>query len=100
MMPARLHVAAMTAEERAKHALRKRLGDPSMRPSCCGPRPESFQEGVKVEDIEELSGILERTSTISMGYSPFYCCKVCGQEWYQDWEQLEFGGRTHVRKAT
>jgi hypothetical protein len=43
---------------------------------------------------------LERTSTINGGYSPFFCCKACGQEWYEDWEQLKFGGNTRIRKAT
>ena len=100
MLPARLQVAVMAAKERANHALRKKLGDPAKRSSCCGSRPDSFPEGRKVEDIAELKAILERTSTIFMGYCPFYCCKVCGQEWFQDWEQIKFGGYIHVRKAT
>lgn len=99
MLPARLHLASMAADEEANHALRKRLGDPEKRQACCEPRPDSFPQGLKVEDIAELREILELTSSIMAGHCPYYCCRVCGQEWFQDWEQLKFGGYIHVRKA-
>jgi hypothetical protein len=53
-----------------------------------------------VASIPELVPLLERTSSINGGYSPFFCCKICGQEWYEDFEPLKFGANICVRKAT
>jgi hypothetical protein len=52
-----------------------------------------------VSSIPDLVQLLERTSTINGGYSPFFCCRVCGQEWYEDFEPQKFGGDIYVRKA-
>jgi hypothetical protein len=99
MIPARVKVAKSAALQRVRHALRRRPGNASKRPQCCGPRPSSYPVNQKVSSIADLSQVLERTSTINGGYSPFFCCRICGQEWYEDWEQLKFGGNTCVRKA-
>jgi hypothetical protein len=98
-IPARLHIAKSAAFQRIRHTVRRRLGDASKRAQCCGPRPVSYPLNQRISSIPELLPLLERTSTINAGYSPFFCCKVCGQEWYEDWEQLKFGGNTYVRKA-
>ena len=99
MVPARVHIAKSALLQRIRHAARKRFGDASKRPQCCGPRPAAYPVNQNVASIPELSALLARTSTINGGYSPFFCCKVCGQEWYEDWEQLKFGGNTCVRKV-
>jgi hypothetical protein len=99
MIPALAVVASSIAVQQARHALRRRLGDPSKRAECCGPRPASYPVDQRVSSIPDLASLLERTSTVNGGYSPFFCCKVCGQEWYEDYEQLKFGGIICVRKA-
>jgi hypothetical protein len=99
MTPAYLHVAGIQAIARARHVFRRRLGDPSRRDECCGPRPDSFPKGMTVAKIPELRDILEQTSTFGRIW-PWYCCRVCGQEWFEDFESYGHGGWEHVRKAT
>ena len=99
MIPARIHIAKSTIVHRIRHRVRKRVGDASRRAQCCGLRPALYGVNQKVSSIPGLSLLLERTSTINGGYSPFFCCRVCGQEWYEDWEQLKFGGKTCLRNA-
>jgi hypothetical protein len=99
MIPALVVIGTNMAFQQTRHALRRRLGDPSKRAECCGPRPASYPVNQKVSSIPDLAPLLERTSTVNGGYSPFFCCRVCGQEWYEDYEQLEFGGNIYVRKA-
>jgi hypothetical protein len=100
MLPGFLHINARAIAHRVKRSLRNRGGDLAKRSACCGPRQESFPEGRRVEDIDELKHILKPTGYLGIEYYPAYRCQVCGQEWFQDWEQLKFGGYIHVRKAT
>jgi hypothetical protein len=100
MLPGRLDIAAREAATRIKHDRLNTGGDPAKRAGCCGPRPDSFAEGSHVADIPELKDILKSTGFLGNAYFPAYRCTVCGQEWFQDWEQLKFGGYIHVRKAT
>ena len=99
MLPGRLHMAAMQIKHRIRHSRLNVGGDPTKRGVCCGPRPDSFPEGKSVADIPELRDVLMQTGYLLSEYYPAYRCKVCGQEWFRDWEQLKFGGYTHVRKA-
>lgn len=99
LLPAWLHLLARQVRHRVEHSRLNKGGDPGRRGTCCGPRLESFPEGMKVSDIPELSGILKPTGYLLNEYYPAYRCEVCGQEWFQDWEQLKFGGYIHVRKA-
>jgi hypothetical protein len=100
MIPARFHIAKSAAIRSVRHVARRRLGDSSRRVQCCGPRPATYPVNHKVASIPELVPLLERTSSINGGYSPFFCCKICGQEWYEDFEPLKFGANICVRKAT
>lgn len=100
MLPARLHLATRRIGHRIKHSRLNTGGDPTRRGVCCGPRLESFPEGRTVADIPELRDILKPTGYLLSEYYPAYRCEVCGQEWFQDWDQLKGGGYIHVRKAT
>jgi len=99
MIPALVVIVTSAALQQARHALRRRLGDPSKRAECCGTRPASYPLNQRVSSIPALASLLERTSTVNGGYSPFFCCTVCGQEWYEDYEQREFAGNIYVRKS-
>jgi hypothetical protein len=99
MVPAYLHVGAMGVAARVRHAMRRKIGDPSKRSECCGPRPEAFPKGMTVESIPQLEPILEQTTTFGHMW-PWYCCRICGQEWFQDIEMYGHGGLEYVRKAT
>jgi hypothetical protein len=99
MIPALVVTVSSALLEEARHALRPRLGDPSKRAECCGKRPASYPVNQRVSSIPDLASLLERTSTIYRGFVPFFCCKVCGQEWYEDYEPLDFGANIYVRKA-
>ena len=100
LLPAQAAVLDANAKEQAAHATRRKLGNPEKRSLCCGPRPESFAIGLQVKDIPELRDILEQTSSFWRGLVPFYCCKACGQEWWQTWEPQKSGGEIRVLKAT
>lgn len=100
MLPGLVDLRAREARHRREHDRLNFGGDPNKREVCCGPRPESFLEGQKVADIPELASILKSTGYLMNEYFPAYRCGVCGQEWFQDWEQQKFGGLIHVRKAT
>jgi hypothetical protein len=100
LLPARLRVALMIARETSRHAEREKLGNVAKREECCGLRPRSFPDNSRVETIPELKTLLRRTSTINAGYSPYYCCTVCGQEWYESFIPEKFGGTVVVCKAT
>jgi hypothetical protein len=82
MLPARAHIAAMNAERKARIAARMRLGDPSEREACCGPRHDRFEKGRAVGQIPELSALLEPT-TGNLGFEAWFACRICGQEWIE-----------------
>jgi len=99
MLPGYVHVSLLTAAETIRHGIRKRVGDSSKRPQCCALRPSEYPRNFKVEAIEELRAILQRTSTVQLGFAPFFGCTICGQEWYEDFIPEKFGGAVVVRKA-
>ena len=100
MLPAIAHIWLREARNRREHNRLNVGGDPKKRSTCCGRRPDSFPEGKKVTDIPELADLLKPTGYLSNEYYPAYRCRVCAQEWFQDFEPLKFGGLIHVRKAS
>ena len=99
MLPGLIHVRAREVRHLREHDRLNTGGDPGKRAACCGPRPESFPEGQTVPDIPELAPILKSTGYLANEYFPAYRCRICGEEWFQDWEQQKFGGLIHVRKV-
>jgi hypothetical protein len=101
MLPAYAIVAVMAIREKLRHATRKRIGDSTKRGGCCAPLPEAYPLGKRPEEIPDLATKLELVSTINTGYTRWFGCRVCGQEWREDEEGGgNYGGYPHVKKAT
>ena len=100
MLPAYAHVATMLARERARHALRKRLGNSAKRAQCCGPMCTIYPLGQAVKGIPELAAKLEQVSELNFGDTRWFSCRVCGQEWREDYECVGKVEKPHVRKST
>ena len=88
------------ARERVRFLFRRRLGDAGLRSSCCGPLPAEYDEGLPVARIGELAGKTELVATMNTGYSFWYGCRVCGQEWIQQHIGSGHGEVPHVVKAS
>lgn len=101
MLPAYAHVAIMLVRERSRHALRRRLGDSANRAQCCGPMCTIYPLGQAVKEIPELATKLEQVSELNFGYTRWFSCRACGQEWREDFESVgNHSEDPHVRKAT
>ena len=101
MIPAYLHVATLGVRERFAHATRRRIGDPRQRANCCAKLPESYSLGVHIGSIADLAPQLEQVSSINNGFTRFFDCHICDQEWREDFESVGNNAEDpHVRKAT
>ena len=85
--------------ERVLFSFRKKMGDPRQRGRCCGPLPNEFGTGKSLNDIPELAGKTEQVCSTNTGYSWWYACRVCGQEWIQDHISRGHTEVPHVHKA-
>lgn len=92
MVPAYVAVSIGVLSEKVKHAGRRRIGNKKLRAICCDENPSRFPDGTAANDVPAMKDKLERTSTVFAGYCPVYCCRVCGQEWIEEWEQQGFDG--------
>lgn len=81
-----------------RRCARQPCGNPAMRASCCGPRPEVYPENRLPEDIPDLAAILQSAGSGWGGYIRFYDCTVCGQEWMLDWLPARHGGTRQLKK--
>jgi hypothetical protein len=90
---------ARIAEEERKRAALPRAGDPAKRVECCDLRPNSYGRTRTVSDVSELKDILQARGTGLLGWTHYFQCKVCGQEWMEDWHQEKFGGDYEVKKV-
>ncbi len=90
--------ARLSKEERNRDAL-PRVGDPAKRAECCGLRPDSYGRKPLVKDIPELKDILQARGTSMLGWVHFFQCKVCGQEWMEEWHQEKSGSDYEVKKV-
>ena len=95
MTPAYAAISVSLAREKIKHAARRRIGNAALQPTCCDENPSRFSDGTTAKSLPAMQDKLERTSVLFAGYCPVYCCRVCGQEWIEEWEQERFGG-THT----
>lgn len=99
LLPGYLHVIALSARERFRHARRPRLGDPALRLNCCGPLASDYPVGMEVKSIPELAAKLERVSSTNLNYTHWYACRICGQEWRENYESRGHADYPHVTKA-
>jgi hypothetical protein len=63
---------------------RKKLGDSKKKGQCCELLPYDFGIGRSLSDVPELAAKTEQICFTNTGYSWWYACRVCGQEWVQD----------------
>lgn len=87
------------SKEEGDRAALPRVGDPVRRAECCALRPDSYGRKRLVSDIPELNDILQARGTGMLGWIHFFQCRVCGQEWMEDWHQEKFGGDHEVKKV-
>ena len=99
MLPGIAHALQITAQERQAHAKRQQFGDPAKRGECCGPLPHDYPRGKEVAQIPELAERLELVSITNTGYTKWFGCHICGQEWREDAESVGHGELAHVKKA-
>lgn len=85
--------------ESLQFLLRRHLGNPALRQECCAPLPSDYAVGLDIKRIPELSQKAELVATRSTGYSLWFCCNVCGQEWVQEHVGKGHGEYPHVVKA-
>jgi hypothetical protein len=99
MVPARLDITARSIAEQARHANRPTLGDASVRDSCCTLRPAEFPIGQLIKKLPELRVLLVPVSTTDLGFTTWYACRTCGQEWIETVVQVGKVEDIQVRKA-
>lgn len=100
MIPARLDLTARSIAEQVRHANRGTLGDASVRGSCCALRPTEFPIGQSMKRLPELRELLDAVSTTDLGFTTWYACTTCGQEWIETVVQVGKVEDFQVRKAT
>lgn len=100
MLPAYLVVGTKAIWERTRHGFRRRLGNPSRRSGCCDTLPVAYPRGRPVMQIPDLAARLQPVGTVDGGYTRWFACTVCGQEWREDSESVgDHGELPHVRKV-
>jgi hypothetical protein len=90
-------IALQSQLQRLRHPFRPRLGDSSKRAECCGQSPSEYP-GVNLARLPELTAKVEKVSELVDTYSVWYACRVCGQEWVEQFEGYPKEAPT-VRKA-
>ena len=84
-LPMKIGTAAILLKAQAQrigHRFRRRIGDRSKRASCCDPMPVEYPKGSLVS-IPGLAQKLDKVSELWAEHSTWYACRVCGQEWIE-----------------
>jgi len=69
--------------QRIAHRFRRRIGDASKRSTCCGPMPAEYPKGSLISAVPDLAQKLDKVSELWGEHSAWYACRVCGQEWIE-----------------